>query len=323
MSEVDHVDMAPEKIQQLLESQLYNLERAKKLDPKFEEQVEKKRKQNTKDIKQILKNEKLSLDQKLNDLRSKSLKLVEEVSKCELEVAREVTICEGIKVHRDKLLKEFNKSEALCNKLQQLCRELQKQNSSIIEKTEKSCKQEACLRDQLKEDFQQKLDVISEKVAQQGNEKEVLLAQNKELQQKLDDILQGYSQTENQVKKFCEARETEKQLANLQLEQQSQICSEKDEELKQYKVRYESMLQQFQANSEELQSYRTQYENIQSVVNDAKQMVINKQVEYDAESLVLFEVCFSCDHEWVIRMGGQFLDLLLETELKDTLMFKY
>eukprot|EP01025_Chloroclados_australasicus_P017198 TRINITY_DN18754_c0_g1_i3.p1 TRINITY_DN18754_c0_g1~~TRINITY_DN18754_c0_g1_i3.p1 ORF type:complete len:319 (+),score=51.32 TRINITY_DN18754_c0_g1_i3:97-1053(+) len=273
MSEIKDMDMTPSKVQELLESQLRSIERQKKLDPKFEEEVERKKKQDLKEIKSIVKNDKSSNEEKLADVKKKALKLVEEVVELRLECAREVTICEGVKVHRDKLLKENQKSEALCEKLQQLCRELQRQNSSIIEKTETSCQQEAALRDKLKEDFQSKLDAISEKVTQQGQEKEQLITQNKELQQKLDGILKGYSETESQVQKFCEARDAERELAKLQLEQQSQLVLSKDEELLQYQIKYEAAKKLCDANTKELEEYRSQYENIQNVVNDAKMMV--------------------------------------------------
>ena len=91
---------------------------------------------------------------------------------------------------RDAVHQENGKLKTFKSKLENLCRELQKQNKSILAESKRSIETESTKRQELADNFNSTISDISAKIDEQSAERTQIVEENADLREKLKSFLE-------------------------------------------------------------------------------------------------------------------------------------
>ncbi|RHY06099.1 hypothetical protein DYB36_007132 [Aphanomyces astaci] len=116
-------------------------------------------------------------------------------------------------------------------KLESLCRELQKQNKTIISESRRIAEEEDRKRQQLSQQFQTTIEDVSKKMEQQGKDYVSSLHDNEALQGKLKTFLAQYELREEHYAHQLQAKDLAVQLADAKLQHQIELTKRETEKV--------------------------------------------------------------------------------------------
>ncbi|KAF9411773.1 hypothetical protein HW555_009519 [Spodoptera exigua] len=184
---------------------------------------------------------------------------------------------------KEQLQLEFNKTVLVKSKLENLCRELQKQNKAIKEESLLKIREEEERRKETQAKFQNTLSEITA-MLQQNNEKNAKLRDdNISMSEKFKSVVQQYQLREQQVDKMAKQMALESQLSDAKMQKASlEHQADKERllaEMEQLKVtlaQYRAKIMELQGNETNLRSqlavYTDKYDEFQSALVKSNQM---------------------------------------------------
>mmetsp|Transcript_13349 Transcript_13349/g.42558 ORF Transcript_13349/g.42558 Transcript_13349/m.42558 type:complete len:390 (+) Transcript_13349:28-1197(+) len=114
---------------------------------------------------------------------------------------------------KEKATQDLQKERAARSRMSELCRELQRQNKLLNEENKRVVAEEQTKRQQLTDSLKHSLDDISARVEGQQAEREVLEKENKDLRDKLTDLLSRFEDVMERSKKHEEVNRIKLELA--------------------------------------------------------------------------------------------------------------
>lgn len=203
----------------------------------------------------------------------------------------EKTIQSYIK-QRDLIQTDYNKSVLAKNKLESLCRELQRHNKLIKEENLQRMKEEEEKRKEISTKFQSAIDEINTQVSSNTEKNNGLIQENLQLTTKLKNLLEQYEAREQQVEKILKHKDLENQLANAKFQQSELKLAELSERHKSEKTIYENHCIELNKKCEfhqeaekqlrsQLSMYTEKYEEFQSTLKKSNQVFESFRTEMD------------------------------------------
>ncbi|XP_026332218.1 gamma-taxilin [Hyposmocoma kahamanoa] len=184
---------------------------------------------------------------------------------------------------KEHLQHEFNKTILVKSKLENLCRELQKQNKAIKEESLLKIREEEERRKETQAKFQNTLSEITT-LLQQNNEKNVKLRDdNNSMNEKFKSVVQQYQLREQQVDKMAKQMALESQLADAKLQKANlEFQAEKErifaemEQLKVAAAQYKAKILELQGTEMALKGqlavYTDKYDEFQNALVKSNQV---------------------------------------------------
>ncbi|OQS05468.1 hypothetical protein THRCLA_20609 [Thraustotheca clavata] len=170
------------------------------------------------------------------------------------------------------------------NKLEQLCRELQKQNKTIIAESRKMAEDEDAKRKQLSQQFQTTIDEVSVKMEQQGKDYVASLHENESLQNKLKAFLAQYEVREEHFSHQLQAKDLTIQLAEAKLKHQIELTKRESEKVELTLEKAQQIAAREVALQEQLSAYSEKFDTVQDTLSKSNTMFVTLRTEMDKMS---------------------------------------
>ncbi|CAH2054966.1 unnamed protein product, partial [Iphiclides podalirius] len=242
-------------------------------------------KKDDKNVEQFMKslNSVPSFEEKLSIVSKKYVQMMEDNKRLQFYIKQSEKRFALTLKEKEHLQHEFNKTVLVKSKLENLCRELQKQNKAIKEESLLKIREEEerCKETQAK--FQSTLSEITN-LLQQNNEKNAKLRDdNISMTEKFKSVMQQYQLREQQVDKMAKQMALESELSEAKLQKASlEHQAEKERliaEMEQVKVtlaQYRAKLMEMQTNETSLKGqlavYTDKYDEFQTALVKSNQV---------------------------------------------------
>ncbi|CAL8093835.1 unnamed protein product [Calicophoron daubneyi] len=197
-----------------------------------------------------------------------------------------------IRRERDQLQSDRNRLVLQKDKLETLCRELQKQNKVIQEENLARTRAEEDKRREVADHFQTSINAIQVQLNEYQNRNMELRKENQELADKLGQFIKEHEKREEHVEKVLQTRTLEVKLAEAKLNKseclldQERIKSQQkvarmEKEAKLMKERMDMHLDLEKKLKDQIEFYKTKYQNFNKTVAQSNKLFDSARVEMD------------------------------------------
>lgn len=162
--------------------------------------------------------------------------------------------------------KALQKTTAVKDKLEELCRELQIRNRTVLEDAKRMSEEDAAKRKELSDHFSQTIAGVQEKLAVQGAEREETIKENEDIRGKLKKFLEEYELREEHHAKELETKDLQRQLAEAKFAQSEEIARMSVEKARLLEASLADSKATEEALKEQLASYASKFEEFQSTI---------------------------------------------------------
>jgi chromosome segregation ATPase len=204
------------------------------------------------------------------------------------------------------LLAENSKTEAMRDKLQDLCRELQKKNKQLAEESHRLIESELSKRKEMSNGFSSSIQDISMKLELQADSSKAQLQENESLRSKLKELLEKFDMQQQYFDNSVKTKDLEIQLAQAKLAQQEAISAQEKEkygallkhgvtqeqtidELKQQISMYNEKFDTFQTSIQTSNKYFEGYKNTLKEYKEKIDEITKLKLKADRENIALKE----------------------------------
>ncbi|KAJ8711566.1 hypothetical protein PYW08_008520 [Mythimna loreyi] len=227
-------------------------------------------KRDDKNVEQFMKslNSVPTLEEKLSLVCKKYVQTADDNKKMQFYIKQSDKRHAMLLKEKDQLQLEFNKTILVKSKLENLCRELQKQNKAIKEESLLKIREEEERRKETQTKFQSTLSEITA-MLQQNNEKNAKLREdNITMSEKFKSVVQQYQLREQQVDKMAKQMALETQLSDAKMQKASLEHQADKERLLAEMEQVKVTLAQYRAKIMELQGTETSLRGQLAVYTD-------------------------------------------------------
>ncbi|KAL4108698.1 hypothetical protein PRIC1_000408 [Phytophthora ramorum] len=189
--------------------------------------------------------------------------------------------CILLKQRKSAVSTELLKTNTSKTKLEQLCRELQKQNKLIVSESRRIADEEDQKRRELSAQFQKTIEEVSLKMDQQSKDYVASLKENENLQQKLKTFLEQYTAREEHFQRQLEAKDLTVQLAETKLQHQVELTSREAEKVKITLDKAKEFSDREVQLQAQLNSYSEKFDVVQETLTKSNQMFTTFREEMD------------------------------------------
>jgi len=233
-----------------------------------------------------------SVDEKFYALATKFMEQQEQLKKQKLGGIEMEKTFMRVSNQRDCVQTEYTKVLLVKEKLESLCRELQKQNKIVKEESIARIEEEEKKRKEISNKFQGAIDEINTQVGQNSEKNNMLIQENVQLTTKLKDLIEQYEAREQHIEKVLKHKDLELQLANAKLQQSELKLTEQTERNKKEKTLYDAQTGELTKRVEihmeaeaqlksQLTVYTQKYEEFQSTLTKSNQVFESFRGEMD------------------------------------------
>lgn len=233
-----------------------------------------------------------SIDDKYYALAQKFMDNQEQHKKLQLTNKELEKTFSKVSNQRDLMQTEYTKAVLMKEKLESLCRELQKQNKSVKEESIQRIEDEEKKRKDISNKFQGAIDEINSQVSQNSEKNNMLIQENVQLTTKLKDLIEQYEVREQHIEKVLKHKDLELQLSNAKFQQSELKLTELTERNKKEKMIYEAQAVELGKRCEvhmeaeaqlksQLTVYTQKYEEFQGTLTKSNQVFESFRTEMD------------------------------------------
>jgi len=224
---------------------------------------------------------KTSVEEKLEFMANKAAQQVEDMKKMEKELTLAKRKMEQASREKDIATTELHKSTLMKGKLEELCRELQKQNKAVMEESKRVANDEQAKRSELSKKFQSTIQDISVKLEEQGEERIKQYKENDALREKLKHFAEQFELREKQMEHQLKTKDLENQLAEAKFKQQAEIANQEGLKAQAYKDQAESLAKTEQELRAQLSVYSEKFEQFQETLTKSNDVFGTFRKEMD------------------------------------------
>lgn len=233
-----------------------------------------------------------SVEEKFYALAAKFMEVQEQNKKLKVSGIESEKGFLKVSNQRDCVQSEYTKAVLVKEKLESLCRELQKQNKLVKEESIQRLEDEEKKRKEISNKFQVAIDEINSQVSQNSEKNKMLIQENVQLTTKLKDLIEQYEAREQHIEKILKHKDLELQLANAKLQQSELKLTEQVERNKKEKALYDVQALELGKRCEihmeaegqlksQLTVYTQKYEEFQSTLTKSNQVFESFRTEMD------------------------------------------
>mmetsp|Transcript_1243 Transcript_1243/g.1885 ORF Transcript_1243/g.1885 Transcript_1243/m.1885 type:complete len:375 (+) Transcript_1243:100-1224(+) len=207
-----------------------NDELAQIIQSKLEKHKQKQKKKNhsnnavlnqdqAKSLQKLLQDTNISDTDKTNKLREMYVVEARKANSLELD-------CKALEAKITKQEAEINKMQQRKDRLELLCRELQRQNKTVMEETKKITFEESNKRITLQNKFETSLEEVAQKLREQGEDRIKQMEENNSLRERLAEYVSKFDEYQGAIKKQMETKDLEIQLKEAKAEQRLEMMKQ-------------------------------------------------------------------------------------------------
>jgi chromosome segregation ATPase len=160
----------------------------------------------------------------------------------------------------------LTKTNGIKIKLETLCRELQRQNKTVLEESKRVATDEQAKRQELSRKFHTTIKEITTKMEEQGEERMNQLKENEMLREKLKNVVEQYEIRERHIATQLKAKDLERALIEAKLKQQADIALQEALKAQAYKEQIASLAHTETELRNQLSIYAEKFEQFQETL---------------------------------------------------------
>ncbi|KAL3684004.1 hypothetical protein R1sor_002026 [Riccia sorocarpa] len=280
-------NLQDEALHENLESKITELENActgtVKADDDDSKSVKVKKRQ-LKEMRAILEGNDRSSEEKLRQLNTKYVQQVAETRKLEKDFVMLNRKFKQATKEKETMYAELSKSTSLRQKLESLCRELQRQNKMLLDDNKRVASEEEQKRLELSGKFQNTVKDITARLEQQGDERLRQLEENEILREKLKHFTQQYEIREQHFAHQLRTKSLEYQLLEVKLKQQEDLYSQSETKSRMYSEQIAQLLKTEQELRAQLALYGDKFEQFQETLTKSNEVFATFKSEMEKMS---------------------------------------
>lgn len=213
----------------------------------------------------------LSVEYKLSSVSTMFLAKASALQKCEKRVG-DAEAQRGVAlVQRDALRADLEKQQLLKDKLELLCRELQKANKAVMADAKAVSAAEAAKRASLSEKFESGLGDISEKLNKHTADRAESLKESEDLREHLRKLLDRGALQDKHLEKAKETFELEKKLFEAQIAESNERQKASDALRDALEKQLEARVERETALTAQLEGYANRFQEFQTVISQSNE----------------------------------------------------
>ncbi|KAG0622430.1 hypothetical protein M758_3G096900 [Ceratodon purpureus] len=295
-SQTSHLPMATlrrdpstndEPLQDMLELKIAELEVASTGSSKVDDEAAKRAratKKQVKEVKAMLDGTDRNSDEKLRLLNAKYLQQVSETKSLAKEVSTLQRKLEQVNKEKDTIYGEYSKVSGLRQKLESLCRELQRQNKMLFDDSRRISNEEQMKRQELSTKFHNTIKDITSKLEEQGDERLQQIKENEMLRETLKALTQQCEKRDQHFNHQLRTKELEQQLAEVKLKQQEELVAQEEAKSRLYKEQIAHQLKVEQDLRAQLALYGDKFEQFQETLTKSNEVFATFKKEMEKMS---------------------------------------
>ncbi|KAE9046946.1 hypothetical protein PR003_g1309 [Phytophthora rubi] len=229
----------------------------------------------------VKENNEMPAEEKVAELVSGLTQASEQVALMQKKIGELNAKCILLKQRKSAVSTELVKTNTSKAKLEQLCRELQKQNKLIVSESRRIADEEDQKRRELSAQFQKTIEDVSAKMDKQGQDYVASLKENENLQQKLKGFLEQYTVREEHFQRQLEAKDLTVQLAETKLQHQVELTTREAEKVKITLDKAKEFSDREVQLQVQLNSYSEKFDVVQETLTKSNQMFTTFREEMD------------------------------------------
>ncbi|XP_024388593.1 uncharacterized protein [Physcomitrium patens] len=295
-SQTSHLSMATtrrdpntndEPLQDMLELKIAELEVVSTGSLKVDDEASKRakaRKRQVKEVKAMLDGTERNPDEKLRLLNTKYLQQVAENKNLAKELSTLQRKLEQANKEKDTIYGEYSKASGLRQKLESLCRELQRQNKLLFDDSRRIANEEQMKRQELSTKFHNTIKDITSKLEEQGDERLQQIKENEMLRETLKALTQQVEKRDLHFNHQLKTKELEQQLAEVKLKQQEELVAQEESKSRLYKEQIAHQLKVEQDLRAQLALYGDKFEQFQETLTKSNEVFATFKKEMEKMS---------------------------------------
>ncbi|KAI8920151.1 myosin-like coiled-coil protein-domain-containing protein [Powellomyces hirtus] len=182
---------------------------------------------------------------------------------------------------KDSSKAECSKVNAQKQKMETLCRELQKENKRITEEHRRLSAFEQRKRDELSTKFESTIWEIKSKMEEDSDERRRRTEDNEMLKDKFKDFLEQYELREKHYNQMVKSREIEIQLLEAKLEQQRRVNGDENIKIAAMKGQVSSFVKTETDLRKQLSIYVEKFKQVEETLNKSNELFITFRKEME------------------------------------------
>lgn len=206
-----------------LSSKIDELEKSISSSNQLERDTAKLRRKQLREVQKYVSDRSLSVEERMTFLQNKYTQQTTDLLRTEKQYYDVVKELDGVNKEKDRVQTELKKANTLKDKLEELCRQLQREVKEVAEESRRRNEEELKQRQALQQRFTQAINDVSAKMDQHQQERVKQIAENDALRDRLNHFLEQFELQEKQYAQQLQAKDLELQLVAVKLEQQVQI----------------------------------------------------------------------------------------------------
>lgn len=210
----------------LLSGRISDLEGTMTTGSAAEKEVARLRRKQLREVQKYCSDRNVGIEDRLQYLQTKYTQQVADQGRLEKQLLTVQQELDTAGKDRDKAQSELKKANMLKDRLQELCRQLQRENRDVMEDCKKRAEEEHKQRAGLQQRFTDAINDVTSKMDQQQQERAKQIAENDALREKLTGFLQQYELQEAHFAQQLHSKDLEVQLANAKFEQQAAVAAQ-------------------------------------------------------------------------------------------------
>ncbi|GLE06308.1 hypothetical protein PINS_up015555 [Pythium insidiosum] len=229
----------------------------------------------------VVSSDELSGDEKASRLTAQLKKASDDIALLQKKIGEINARCIVLKQSKQVVGTELTKVSASKAKLEQLCRELQKQNKLIVSESRRIADEEDAKRRELSAQFQKTIEEVSAKMDQQAKDYVASLKENESLQLKLKTFLEQYAAREEHFSKQLEAKDLTVQLAEAKLQRQVELTNRESDKVKLTMEKAKEFAEREIQLQTQLNAYSEKFDVVQETLAKSNEMFSTFRAEMD------------------------------------------
>ncbi|KAI8814594.1 myosin-like coiled-coil protein-domain-containing protein [Cladochytrium replicatum] len=217
--------LKPEDLGNLIQSKIGQLETEAAHEEEEERAIARAVKKASKDMAALISSTSTHTD-KLELYHTKYIEEFQETRRLEKELAKSKRKVDLVTKEKDTAKSDLVKVQNQKQKIETLCRELQKENKRIKEESKRLAITEQQKREELSSKFESTIGEIKNKMEEDSDEKRRRAEDNELLKEKFKELLEQYDIRERHFQSAMQNKDLELQLREAKLEQQRQISEQ-------------------------------------------------------------------------------------------------
>eukprot|EP01012_Entosiphon_sulcatum_P059413 TRINITY_DN83813_c0_g1_i1.p1 TRINITY_DN83813_c0_g1~~TRINITY_DN83813_c0_g1_i1.p1 ORF type:complete len:447 (+),score=148.85 TRINITY_DN83813_c0_g1_i1:40-1341(+) len=249
-----------------------------------------------------------------SELREKYISEVKRSRALEREAIIQKRKYENLAKEKDGLLMEIQRSAAYKAKLEELCRELRKQNKAIVEDVRAKGEEEQQKRKELSERFNSTIGEITSKMEEQHGERLKMAQENDLLRSKIENLRESIQLHEEAYQQQVKTKELEVKMAQARQMQAEQRTAEEELKFASCQRRLEQQIAHEEELRAQLSMYSSKFETFQETLTKSNAVFHNFKTEMDkmAKKVKMLEQENTQVKKKLVKAEGQIVELTEE-----------